>query len=59
MRATFTVSGDQDETENPAYIQVGRFNLPYGVLTDEHAHSSLAQRTGIFDYEFGTSFQKI
>lgn len=44
-------------TENPVYVQVGRFNIPFGLLTDEHrTYTKLLTRTEIFDYEIGASF---
>ncbi len=47
------------KVDNPAYIQIGRINVPFGILTDEHrTFTRLLTRTGIFDYEFGASFSK-
>lgn len=42
--------------ERPFIIQFGRFNAPFGLLTDEHrTFTRLLTKTGIFDYEMGAS----
>lgn len=43
-------------SESPTIVQLGRFNVPFGLMTDEHrTFTRMLTRTEIYDYEFGTS----
>jgi hypothetical protein len=45
--------------ESPYYVQIGRINAPFGILTDEHrTFTKLLTRTEIFDFEFGGLLSK-
>lgn len=45
--------------DDSTYIQFGRINVPFGMLTDEHrTYIKLLTNTEIFDYEMGAAISK-
>ncbi|MCK6597786.1 MAG: hypothetical protein L6Q37_05430 [Bdellovibrionaceae bacterium] len=50
-------SNNNKETKFLSQILVGRFLLPFGLMTDEHrTYTRLQTRTTVFDYDIGVGF---